>query len=66
MLDFQVAGMTCGHCEATVTRAVRSVDPTATVVVDRASGRVSVETAAEPAALQRAIESEGYKIAAGR
>lgn len=29
MLDLQVKGMTCGHCEAAVTRAVRSVDPKA-------------------------------------
>lgn len=60
MLNFQVRGMTCGHCEAAVTRAVRSVDPAAEVAVDRAAGRVSVDTSADPRALKEAIETEGY------
>ncbi len=62
MLDFQVEGMTCGHCERAVTRAVQSVDPTARITVDRAADRVTVESAADAAAVQRAIEAEGYVV----
>jgi copper chaperone len=62
MLELKVAGMTCSHCEAAVTRAVRSVDPGAAVSVDRASGRVSVGSVADPRAMQAAIEREGYQV----
>ena len=61
MLDFRVEGMTCGHCEQAVTRAVQSVDPTARII-DRAADRVAVESAADPAAVRRAIETAGYTV----
>ncbi|WP_375262681.1 heavy-metal-associated domain-containing protein [Palleronia sp.] len=40
-MDFEVEGMTCGHCERAVTRAVHSVDPAAKVTVDRSAGRAT-------------------------
>jgi copper chaperone len=66
MPDLQVNGMTCGHCEKAVTRAVHSVDPAAEVNVERASGRVSVESHADAAVLKQAIEAEGYSVEAAR
>lgn len=66
MLEFQVSGMTCGHCERAVARAVRSVDPAAEVAVDHASGRVSINSGADVAALTQAIEAEGYTVEASR
>ena len=60
MQDFKVDGMTCGHCERAVAEAVRSVDPSATVDVDRAAGRVRVGSTAEPARIAAAIAAEGY------
>ena len=61
---FTVQGMTCGHCERAVTQAVQSVDPAATVRIDRATGRVEVSTTrAERAALAGAIAEEGYTVA---
>lgn len=62
MLEIHVSGMTCGHCEAAVARAVRSVDPAAVVDVDRKSGRVSINTSADLPALKAVIESEGYRV----
>ena len=62
MLQFKVSGMTCGHCEKAVTRAVQSVDPAATIKVDRAAGRVSAETDADPQVVKQAIEGEGYAV----
>lgn len=66
MLDFRVGGMTCGHCAAAVARTVRSVDPAAEVTVDLASGRVSIDSGADAAALKQAIETEGYTVEARR
>ena len=60
MQDFRVDGMTCGHCERAVTEAVRGVDPSAAVTVDRAARRVSVSSTAPPDRIARAITAEGY------
>ncbi|CAN7186937.1 heavy-metal-associated domain-containing protein [Acidovorax sp. LjRoot66] len=63
--DFQVQGMTCGHCERAVTQAVQGVDPAANVRIDRASGNVHVEhSSAAREALAAAIAEEGYAVAA--
>ena len=62
MLDFEVEGMTCGHCEQAVTRAVQSVDPVAKVAVDRSSGRVTVQSTRDAQAIRKAIEGEGYTV----
>lgn len=61
---FTVTGMTCGHCEKAVTRALRQVDPQAQVTIDRAAGRVDVESDQARAALSQAIAEEGYAVAA--
>ena len=52
MIDFEVSDMSCGHCAATITRAVQAVDPKAEVDVlstglaaspGAASGRVAFD-----------------------
>jgi copper chaperone len=64
-MELSVQGMTCGHCEAAVERAVRGVDPAAAVTIDRVAGRVRIDNAtADPAALRQAIEDEGYQVGA--
>lgn len=60
MLSFQVEGMTCGHCESAVARAVRTIDRDARVTVERSAGRVDVDSAADPDALRHAIQAQGY------
>lgn len=60
---FQVQGMSCGHCANAVTQAVKTVDPGAQVQVDLASGKVEVQSQEDHAAIARAIEEEGYKVA---
>ncbi len=61
---FIVTGMTCGHCEQSVTRALKAVDPGATVQIDRSQNRVEVESVAQREALQHAVEEEGYQVQA--
>ncbi len=61
---FTVTGMTCGHCEKAVTRALQQTDPDAKVVIDRAQNRVEVESGQPRDELARAITEEGYVVAA--
>ncbi len=61
MTTFEVDDMTCGHCESTITRAVRDLDPAAKVRIDLPSHRVEITSAsADDAALSRAIVEAGY------
>jgi len=60
---FNVSGMTCGHCEKAVDRAIKRVDPQAEVRIDRASNRVTVESSQAREALAHAIVEEGYAVA---
>ncbi len=62
--SFTVTGMTCGHCEKAVTRAVKQLDPQAEVQIDRSSGRVDVQSEQPRETLARAIAEEGYAVAA--
>lgn len=59
---FTVTGMTCGHCEKAVTRALQGVDPAAQVQIDRAQNRVQVASTHSREALAQAIAEEGYTV----
>ncbi|MFZ4479973.1 MAG: heavy-metal-associated domain-containing protein [Rhodoferax sp.] len=61
---FIVSGMTCGHCEKAVTRAVKQADPQAEVRIDRSLGKVEVESAQPRELLASAIVEEGYAVQA--
>lgn len=61
---FDVKGMTCGHCEKAVTRAIRALDPSAEVSIDRSVNQVEVLSQQPREALARAITEEGYAVAA--
>ena len=60
---FTVTGMTCGHCEKAVTRALKQVDPEAEVSIDRATNQVVVQSAQARELLAKAIAEEGYEVA---
>jgi copper chaperone len=59
---FQVTGMTCGHCERAVTEAIQAIDAGAQVKIDRASGKVEVQTDSARDAIAKAITEEGYTV----
>jgi len=61
---FTVTGMTCGHCEKAVTRAVKQLDPQAEVSIDRAANKVDVQSEQPRELLAQAIAEEGYTVAA--
>ena len=62
--QFTVTGMTCGHCEMAVRRAVKSVDPQAEIKIDRADNRVEVQSDQPREAIVAAIQEEGYTVEA--
>lgn len=61
--SFQVSGMTCGHCEMAVKRAVKQLDPVAEIQIDRNTGKVDVQSEQPREALSKAIADEGYAVA---
>ena len=61
MITFQVDDMSCGHCVAAITRAVKDADGEAQVQVDLGTHRVSIEpVAADVQVLADAIREAGY------
>lgn len=61
---FTVTGMTCGHCEKAVTRALKLVDPQAEITIDRAANKVQVRSDQLRERLEKAVVEEGYAVAA--
>jgi copper chaperone len=59
MLVFRVDDMSCGHCVATITKALQQAAPDAVVEVDLARHLVQVD-GAQPAAIEQAIREAGY------
>jgi copper chaperone len=63
MQTFTVTGMTCGHCEKAVTRAVKQLDPNAEIKIDRPANRVEVLSNQPRELMAKAIAEEGYAVA---
>lgn len=61
--QFNVQGMTCGHCEKAVMQALKTVDPQATVEINRALQTVKVNSGKDRDTLAAAITEEGYRVA---
>lgn len=61
---FTVTGMTCGHCEKAVTRAIQKTDPQAQVKIDRSQNKVEVDSTQPRETLAAAITEEGYAVGA--
>ena len=64
--SYDVAGMTCGGCAATVKKEVTSLDEVTEANVDYQSGRLSVTSASElaDAVVLAAVEKAGYQATA--
>ncbi len=59
---FTVQGMTCGHCERSVTTAIKQLDPQAEVRIDRPQNRVEVDSSQSREKIAAAIREEGYAV----
>lgn len=66
MYELQVENMSCGHCVASVTKAVKAVDDAARVDVDLAGKQVKVASTAPLDAVKAAIVEAGYPVTTAR
>ncbi|GAA4003972.1 heavy-metal-associated domain-containing protein [Deinococcus rubellus] len=55
-----VTGMTCGHCQTAVTKALQAVPGVENVSVDLESGTAQIQGQANEQALIAAVKDEGY------
>jgi len=64
--SYDVTGMTCGGCAASVTKEVSSLDEVAEAQVDRPAGRLTVTSTSElaDALVLAAVEKAGYQATA--
>ena len=61
MIAFEVQDMTCGHCVASITKALQAADPQAKVEIDLGRHRVQVEPGlADASVLRSAMEDAGF------
>lgn len=60
MIELSVPGMSCGHCEATIRKAIGGVDHAASCEVDLQGKRVTVMSALPPSDFVEALEEAGY------
>ena len=61
--EYQVTGMTCGHCELSVREEVQSIPGVQSIEVSAATGKLVV-TSSEPiddAAVIAAVDEAGYQ-----
>jgi len=63
--DYAVTGMTCGHCEMSVSEEIAELDGVVEVTADHTTGRVTVTSTAplDRTAVAAAVEEAGYSLA---
>lgn len=64
-IEYQVTGMTCGHCENAVRTEVGRIPGVEPVEVSAATGRlvISASASVDDAAVLTAVEAAGYSAA---
>ena len=56
---YKVTGMTCGGCARSVENAIKAAAPGASVTIDHAASKVTVE-GAEEAVVAKAVDAAGF------
>ena len=59
-MQFHLDDMTCGGCARTVTRAIQSIDPGASVKTDPPARLVQIETSAPQEQIVSALREAGF------
>lgn len=60
--DYKISGMACGHCRATVEKALSALPGVTAVSVDLPTGIASVEGDVTPEAVREAVEKAGFEM----
>jgi len=60
MYELTIPAMSCGHCQKTITSAVRELDSAAKLNFDMAAHRVTLDIAADLRSVKQALEAAGY------
>ena len=65
MIELEVTGMTCGHCEMSVREEVEEIPGASVSQVSHETGRLVVESdqPVDDAAVKAAVEEAGYAVA---
>ncbi len=58
--QFHLPDMSCGHCVAAITEAVKAVDAQAALQVEREARRVQISSGLSRQALAEALTEAGY------
>lgn len=63
-IDLKIEGMTCGHCEMSVTKELSKLPGAQDVKVSSASGTatLTVDDSVDNAQVEAAVEEAGYKL----
>lgn len=59
-MKLHIPDMSCGHCVATIEKAVKATDPSAVVRPDLTSHTAEIETSSSTAAVIKVLEGVGY------
>ena len=59
MIELSVPDMSCGHCVATISKAVQALDSGATVKADLAARSVAIETKPDKGTVAAALGEAG-------
>ncbi|MGN0932743.1 heavy-metal-associated domain-containing protein [Falsigemmobacter intermedius] len=60
-LTLHLPDMSCGHCSAAVTEALKALDPEARVGIDLAARRVTLDTSAPEAEVIAGLDAIGFE-----
>jgi copper chaperone CopZ len=60
MKTFHIPDMSCGHCKATVEKAIIVLDPEARINFDMEARRIALESVMDTAIVQAALAEAGY------
>lgn len=64
VIDLKVEGMTCGHCEMTLTKELQKLPGASDIQVSSATGKatLTVDDSVEQSVVTAAVEEAGYKL----
>ncbi len=60
MPQFQVQDMTCKHCEASISNAIKEIDAQADISIDLSQHLLTITSSQDAATLGNAIREAGY------